>query len=339
MAVRSTLGMGLALALIWAGCDGDVKPGIPSDGGDEWEVDAGGSFTPRDGGRGTGLDASGRDAGGDDEPDEPDEPSDDGGPSQPRADGGSQPGAPGDSSKFLGQPRCSDAFLFCDDFESEQAGGQPDPTMWKALYGRWPTVDTTRAARGSKSLHFKFGVDEPAHIAEGKGIFPMPNNTFYGRMFVWFAELPETPANAHWSIVAARGPDGEVRVDGQPGDDKSNRLGFGAVGANGWDWHTGGDDAEAPARKGRWTCIEWQLKGDTNETRMWIDGKAQPSLSLTSTKYHDQGTVDGREWKFPTFDSVVIGTWIYPISGASPASIDLWIDEVAFDDQQIGCER
>lgn len=349
MVVPSKLGMRIGALLVLGatiGCNGDVKPGLPADAGEDLFApdDAGTTVIPtRDAGLDGGRDAS-RDATldpRDEGTDEPDEPQQDAGSAPARDSGASEPGpGNGNNSKFLGDSRCTGDFLFCDDFESEQAGGKPDQSVWSAPFGQWPTVDGARAARGSKSLHFQFASGTPGHIEEKKG-FPASNNSFYGRMFVWFKDLP-TSTNAHWSIAVARAGGNEVRVDGQPPKaGEASRLGFGSVGKDDsgeWDWHTPGEEASTVVRNGAWMCIEWQLKGDTNETRMWIDDVEQSSLHLTSTEYRRGDGEGGRSWVFPQFEALRIGAWTYQ-ADATPSMIDLWIDEVAIDDQRIGCTR
>jgi hypothetical protein len=40
----------------------------------------------------------------------------------------------------------------------------------------------------------------------------------------------------------------------------------------------------------------------------------------------------------PDFDSMFVGWWLYQ-TGTVPDHFDVWIDEVAIDDERIGCTK
>ncbi|MEO6418928.1 MAG: hypothetical protein ABIP39_05950, partial [Polyangiaceae bacterium] len=138
--------------------------------------------------------------------------------SAPVTDGGRDLGT--DTSKFFGASRCATAgLLLCDDFES----GTLDATTW-TVTGTAPVIDTAHAARGSKALHITKTANGASYIKETK-TFPVANNTYFGRAFVWFQKLPVPEpvpndaafAYSHWSFIAASGTGvhGEIRLSGQ----------------------------------------------------------------------------------------------------------------------------
>ncbi|MEY4515239.1 MAG: hypothetical protein RLZZ450_7361 [Pseudomonadota bacterium] len=361
------------LAVALAGCAGDVVEGLPLDGGDDVPVstdnapvegtsnpdakappaavatDAGAASGARDAG-------SVRDAGAPTVstpgPATPSGASDAAAPSAAAPDAG-PPSSPGardystDRAKFVGAPRCDKAgALFCDDFEGQAAGSQPGPA-WSYPFGYKPVIDETRAARGKKSLHFSIASGMPAQIEE-KQTFPAAGNSFYGRMFVWLGALPTSASMARYTLVGGRGTGSgnEVRLEGMYlSATKQNHFGIGSDGPladtdgdgkDDDDWHIDGKESQSITRANDWTCLEWQFKGDSSETRVWIDGVEQTSLHTTSDAYYNGGKYSNRSFVHPTFDALRIGWWVYQ-SDAMPSPFDLWIDEVAVDKARIGC--
>jgi hypothetical protein len=241
-------------------------------------------------------------------------------------------------SDFFGSSRCSSLnALVCDGFET----GKLDAAIWKTKF-QAPTFDTTRAARGTTSLHLSTTATGNSGIETSK-IFPATKNSYYGRMFVWFEALPTSPQWAHWTIVganpaAASSITGEIRVGGQY-DGKLNRFGVGTDGGPTGDWtNLDGDpkSGASPVPLGSWICVEWLHKGDTNETRFWWDGVEHPSLDTTRDTAH-QGNASVK-YDLPTFGSVWVGFWNYNQNKpVVPDHFDVWIDEVALDAERIGC--
>src|SRR5262249_15626080 len=98
-----------------------------------------------------------------------------------------------DRSRFFGARRCAAAGVdFCEDFESGSLAGY-------TVYGA-PTIDGVKAARGQKALHVIAPSKAMVAVSTEK-VFPATNNTYYGRLFVYFASLPRpvgTQTFAHW---------------------------------------------------------------------------------------------------------------------------------------------
>jgi hypothetical protein len=244
-----------------------------------------------------------------------------------------------DKAKFAGSPRCNNAAAtFCDDFESQAAGATPGQA-WGYPYDFRPKVDTAHAMRGKNALYFESAASVAAHV-EVVQTFPALSANLFGRMFVWIDQLPTTPNNARWNLVAARGTGNaaEVRLGGQIEStrDNKNYFGIGSDYGESGTWQTSGKDAEATVREKAWMCVEWQFKSDSSETNVWIDGVEQKSLHLTATEYRDGDTEQGKKFTFPSFDKLRIGWWLYQ-GNATPSPTKLWIDEVIFDKARIGC--
>lgn len=235
---------------------------------------------------------------------------------------------------FFGASRCAQAGVqLCEDFES----GVLDSATWTVV-GTKPVIDGVQHARGSKALHILINGNGASYIRETK-TFPAANNTYWGRMFVYFQSLPVAPLTySHWTILAASGTgvSGEIRVSGQL-QSGVNRFGVGTdnrVDANGTgDWTTSDNDPTgkaAPVPTGQWACIEWLHKGDTNETRFYWDGVEHPSLHTTPTM-HGGNT---NPFILPQFKSVWVGWQEYQ---TTTEPFELWVDEVAIDKARIGC--
>lgn len=327
-------------ALAVAGCSGRIAEGLP------WGVDAGdaGPVTSADGGM-IALDpfptGRARDAGSGSRSDgraRDDQAPDAGRAETPRGSASGRDYA-ANSAAFFGASRCSQlGALLCDDFESESPGSRPDPMVWTAPYGYLPQVDTTRAARGEKSLHFRLGAATPGHIEETV-TFPALSGSLFGRMFVWFDALPSSPSSAQWSVMSATTQDeqSEVRLGGLLLNENRFGLGSRRAGEGGGEWHTVGTDAQARPKTGAWTCLEWQLDGRSNQTRVWIDGVEQGSLHLTETDFRPGDAEQGQRFVQPTYARLRIGWWLYPAENPQPGEYSVWIDEVAVDGERIGC--
>lgn len=238
-----------------------------------------------------------------------------------------------DRDAFFGDSRCTDEFELCEGFEAESL----NTDIW-SVRGPAPTIDDTRAARGSRSAHFHT-VDNGLSYIEQTVTFPASDNRYFGRMFVYFDSMPTAPQWAHWSLAGANGSgtDAEIRVGGQY-DNVINRFGVGSDYGPTGDWTILDDDPagsprEVPVRE--WICVEWLHDGSAHETRFYWDGVEHTSLF---TSADDHGGDDAEQYLLPEFESVWVGWWLYQ-PDTEPGEFDVWIDEVVFDDERVGCER
>jgi len=253
----------------------------------------------------------------------------------PPSDSGAPEASGTDSGDGAAPPVCSDtALLFCDDFESYAVG--------PAKGGKWMpgtastkdalTIDTAHV-RGTKSLHVHVDANEFAYI-KLSGFNP-PNNSFFGRVFVWVTAFPTAPPYAHFTLVETAGQPssaGVIRPIGGQYDPQGNAADWGV----GTDQGPTGDwtnwKSSAPAKAGAWLCLEWQMAAADNAINVWIDSVAKPELSV-STKNHGGNNVD---FVFPTFQTIWFGWWLYQ-ANPTPAQYDLWYDDVVLGTKRIGC--
>ena len=102
----------------------------------------------------------------------------------PRGDGGRDYST--DRGTFFGASRCADAGVqLCEDFES----GMIDPSIW-TVSGTTPVVDTHAGrARHSRAAHHPARQRPLVHRGDDRPS-PRPNDTYFGRVFVYFKSLP-----------------------------------------------------------------------------------------------------------------------------------------------------
>jgi hypothetical protein len=252
------------------------------------------------------------------------------------ATGGTTGGSGG--SDFFGASRCAAGnFLLCDGFEADAI----DTALWTVEKSGANVVEIAadQAARGTKSVHIH--AENNYGYLKNTSIFPVANNDYFGRMFLRVARF-STVDWAHWTVGEAAGTgDGSlIRVGGQyKTDAAANRWGIGSDAGPTGDWTTHDTDPDGaplePATNA-WVCLEWEHKGSTNETHFFVDGILHPSLSTTATTHGlGQGIEPPVDYILPNVTSFWFGWYQYQ---ADPEAFDVWIDEVALDDQRIGCE-
>lgn len=244
---------------------------------------------------------------------------------------------------FFGPSRCRSAGLaVCDGFEDTAPGGPPDPNWWTVQLFHPDSVlavDTLRAARGQHALHVHTanGSYENAMMTISR-LFPAPNNTFYGRAFVYFSQMS---TQSHWTNFVASGmlPGASdrtlLRYGGRVGHLMANYIGkdewqHGAVMVNG----TWTEEVKYPSD--RWTCVEWQFKGDTNEMHFWFDEVEMQHMAILGFSADCCRDVP---WTAPTFDRFAMGWEKVESLDPGVSGFDIWFDEVALDYQRIRCTR
>jgi len=344
------LGVGVGVTILVASCgeegkeasEGSGGAGLSSGGATGSGSAASGGSAPASGGAGS-TSSGGRASGGDNG-----SPagglggqSGDGGTAASGGDGGTggEPGGSGGGGgdDFFGASRCAGAgLLLCDGFETDAI----DTGLWNVSKSAQNVLENTRdyAARGEQSVHIM--ADNGYAFLRNESIFPVANNDYYGRMFVR-VERFSTVDWAHWTVAegAGTGNDAKVRVGGQyvrtdfDTNTWANRWGVGTDGGETGDWTNADQDplgqVVEPAIL-EWVCLEWQHFGSTNETRFYLDGVEHPSLYTTA---QDHGG-DSGQYILPQMTSFWFGWVQYQ---EDPMPFDVWIDEVALDDERIGC--
>jgi len=230
-----------------------------------------------------------------------------------------------------GQGACQrPGVLFCEDFEGRSTGHRTTP--------RWDvesSAGTLRVERESRRNHV-------AHVhTEGNGKafltvrdLDAPAGTFYGRLRVLVDEFPTSPDWAHFTLVEATGT-GSAEVVRPFGGQYAPTVGpdatFYGVGADGGptgDWTSWRESA--PTVAGRWQCVEFFWDGRDDAIDVWLDGVAQPDLSISRTD-HGGNPVD---LVLPEVDTVRFGWQLYQ---ESTETFDTYLDDIALSTRRVGC--
>ncbi len=250
-------------------------------------------------------------------------------------------------------------FLFCEDFEALSAGTATSDqwtiaqsTGASAVIEATPNANTIAKPLGQKALHL--------HIAEADGgggfsflipkPFTAPNNSFFGRVWVWVDDVPTAPDFAHFTLVEGVGKVDAATVFVRPlggqfipaqflnAGDPTVMYGAGSDGGLAGDFTDW--DPTAPTVKQQWTCLEWQIDTSDNLMKVFIDGVDKPNLTV-STKVHNRRSGNeanaAQSFVIPaTFDQFKIGWQLYQ-GGGNLKTQDLWFDGMALSTTRIGC--
>lgn len=235
--------------------------------------------------------------------------------------------------------------LVCDDFETDAVGANPNARLWSVHTQNAQeslTVDSTRAYSGKQSLHIHTSNNGYENaVLVNQTLFPAANNSFFGRFYMWLDQQPQI----HTGLISASGT--------RPGETTTANYSyggqFGPFLANYYDannpsnviddWQHAGTEVNGawqnttPVPTGRWACIEWQFKGDTNEMHLWVDGQAVASMDILGKSSQSNS---GIPWTAPPFTSVSLGYTVIQNTEAFD-HFDLWLDAVALDAKRIGC--
>lgn len=226
---------------------------------------------------------------------------------------------------------------FCDDFERYDAGVRPTAPWTVSTSGGTVLVDTTRAHSGDTSVRVTTdgtAAYRRAYFALGSAFFPAQNNVFYGRMWVYLTAAP--PQTTHWTHISGEGTAmnngtpfySNVRYGGQYAKKLMANYDSSVFQSDCWKHSM----TEFP--EGRWSCMEWKFDGPDNRMDFWLDGTQVAPLTVD-----DRGSgcikqgLDGG-WVFPQFDKLQLGWEHYQTSDA----VEMWVDDVALDEQRIGCD-
>jgi hypothetical protein len=248
--------------------------------------------------------------------------------------GGDSGGASGGTAGSSGATCEAGQYIICEDFESTDVGAIPQG--W-TQHGDASGVADDAAKHGSRSL--KLGAipvweRRIYHDASALG------SAHWGRIF-YKVKAPVPDAFVHSTLVALHGTGPAM----QPGEyrtvdtvkhakDTANvgsrhqflynvqRDGAGefATGTS-YDWSF--DE--------QWHCAEWYIDGTNQRFQFYFDGSEE--IAFEDGFQTDQGFVDA---DIPSsFSEVRIGWINYQ---TSPPGFTAWIDDIALDDERIGCD-
>lgn len=230
---------------------------------------------------------------------------------------------------------CANAVV-CDDFEQHNAGGAPSAPWDVSTNSGSVAVSTERAFSGNQSIHCQAEAGSYAQAfitLAGAPAFPSLGAELYGRVMIWAAATPE--GSVHWSFVAADGPtsDGDrayYRVGGQHDGALMNNYWTDDAQKDCW------DHSRTTLPIQTWVCLEWRFATATNEIQVWLDGKELTDLHMTGAGEGCVGEPEDVSWPAPTaFEKLGLGWTHYQ----NTSQKDVWLDDVAFGNQRVGCPQ
>lgn len=234
--------------------------------------------------------------------------------------------------------------LFCEDFQSMDTGGAAS-LDW-GIETRQGTLRVEHADGHGRDGHRdgRHARDKVLHVHtedNGKAFltvhdFAAPDNTFYGRIRLKVDDFPTAPDWAHFTLIelTGSGSDEIVRpLGGQFAPTVGPDATFWGVGADGGptgDWTNWRESA--PTVEDEWQCVEFEWSAPENRIRVWFDDVEQPDLEVDTTNHG--GTDD--DFILPTADTIKVGWQLYQ-GGSTPGEFDIWMDDIVFDGDRIGC--
>lgn len=220
--------------------------------------------------------------------------------------------------------------LFCEDFQARPIGSASGPDWGVATNNG--SVAVEQAGGGNKVAHVHTDGNGMAFLTVDD--LDAPDNTFFGRFRVKVDHFPTSPDWAHFTLVEATGT-GSSEVVRPFGGQFAPTVGpdatFYGVGADGGptgDWTNWRESA--PTVADAWQCVEFSWDGADDAIDVWLDGVAQPDLSVSRTD-HGGNPVD---FVLPDVDTIKIGWQLYQ---GTTDSFDTYLDDITFSAERVGC--
>ena len=202
-----------------------------------------------------------------------------------------------------------------DDFEKQTSGQAPAGAF--KVSSSTILVDGTKPYSGTKSVHIKVAPGGAASELTFSTQFPF--NEEHGRLMMFMTRVPTN--GSHWDIVHSRNPSTDWEIGGQ----------FGAFEFVA-DPPDHGVLSKTKVPVGKWFCLQWEFKyggaGMPNTFVAKMDGTALEQGMFTGPNSR------GESWVAGPWRSLNLGWVGYQ---ASNVEMELWIDGLAFGEQDIAC--
>ena len=238
--------------------------------------------------------------------------------------GGGAPSASGCAGK---------TYKLCEDFESDTVGAIP--TGWTTFQGYGPSSPTDQAVAtdqfhsGSKALKSISAAKGASRIQKSLATLGATANTHWGRIF-YKVQDPSAVDNSHvlhTTFVSAMGAGTEDRI-------------VDTVEAQGnhthqWLFNTPDDgcctsSAYTWTFDAAWHCAEWYVDLTTKSFRFFSDSMEVTALKFTNEKPKIASDIPA------AYTAIILGATYYQ-SDTLTGPFTMWIDDLAIDDTQIGC--
>ena len=265
------------------------------------------------------------------------------------SDGGST--TPDGGSTFDAGDPCANSF-FCDDFESYDAGAQPNGKWSPQVSGGSMAIDTSRAHSGSKSVMIDANTTAGYRSVLLKyadaAKLPPAGNHVYGRMMFYLESSPTT--SVHWTFMDGTGETDAgyksiYRYGGQSPETAKDGgfLGNGLMAnydtPDSYDSTPIGPSSDCYLHSktvvpvGKWSCAEFEFDGPHNTMKFTLDGAQVDDLTMAGTGegcVHQPATF---VWLAPAFSQLDVGFESYQADDERK----MWIDDVAFGTAPLSC--
>lgn len=230
-----------------------------------------------------------------------------GGASAGSGGGSTTGGASGSGSGGGGALGCK-AYKLCDSFEAANAPGTGANGPWSAvgiINGYAVVADNTQVHSGAKALHITAPATAGSGVLTETSTFPATD--FWGRAWMRF----KTAAGGHQVFVSVVTPTDQFRL-------------FNILSNTKIALHDQKNDqfftSATTVPMETWFCFEWHVT--TSSVHVYLDGNQLTDLNPTA-------------WSITNAQSLQIG---YQRLSPGVSAGEMWVDDVAVDSAQIGCQ-
>ena len=246
--------------------------------------------------------------------------------------GAPEAGAPGEAGAPSTGGGCAGRnLLLCEDFETTDVGDVPDG--WER-HGSLANVADDEAHGGDRSLKLGAAANSERRIYHDARLL---GSAHWGRIF-YKVDLPVPDAFVHATMVSLIGDGPENgRSDYRPIDTIKQAVDTRDVGGK----HNfifnvqiigssefGTETNYVYDFDGEWHCAEYHIQASNQSYELFLDGESILDIENGPGNYDDTDIPD-------EFEELRVG-WINYQN--APPGFTAWIDDIAFDDQRIGCE-
>jgi hypothetical protein len=233
--------------------------------------------------------------------------------------------------------RCDDPnLLFCETFES----GGLDAKVWRWIHETATSeVQTARVWKGKHALRLNTSNlnARPWNFSriQTTRAYPIAGQSLFARIYIY---LDTRVPNRHFTVIEATSTQPPIGGGGWayylnivPAASliKPQPLHWRAL----WAYQSGLKEQYDPRSLvpvGKWSCWEWEMRGSQSELYLWVDGQPVPGMTvLPSAK---------AVWAAPKLAHLSFGFRTSHTDSLPAGGYDVWLDNIAVDDQRIGCE-
>lgn len=218
-------------------------------------------------------------------------------------------------------------YAFCEDFEAAQSGTLPEGwTIAPGWNSGTPSVTDAEHHGGTKALKAAVASNGQPRASHGLSGLGALAGKHWGRVFYKVktpAPLPNQGAVIHNTIVGLKGSTEARVVDTVVNSEGKHQFLYNLPD----DSCCSGSSYDYASYDGSWHCAEWYVDASTQTYRFFFEGTEVKSIGFSN---HSP-----QRSHIEAFSAVLLG-WINYQTPSKP--YEAWLDDLAIDDQQIGCK-